>query len=833
MPTCEITIATQNTGASTATPLANHYIPPLWYLTHSIQEYLTASTTTPLANAWVYILTGSVIVLLRTDGTGRVKSLRSGGDRTKPQDYTQTYTTTVDSQLNLYYSRGAKLIPDSILTGRSAIFYSRRVEQSNAITEGSATATGTPGGGVNTYTVPPLVIRVTLPNILLTLTNPAELSIWPLLWELPNDNFLTLGLNQGGTLWTSTTGSGNLTVTENTPAGSRSAVGTAQVRPNERGLRVVGTIDARATGVRIQILNVSGNAIQLRQNLAATTGVTEITGTLRAASGNTKPFEAAIYFLNSADAFGPVQILVLSDGMTPQIVEAFACHFAGLQIALVNDYLANLNGQNRGSIHTEADEKIVVDFQNSPQATLAAISAQTRARRMVTYQMANRNRSLSATNAAIILKPEMPLWMAEFHIVGISRTQLEDLMARRKRFITSNPTNLQIDLQYRLTLSWDGPDSGTTSTRLYRYSENFTAAQAVAINLNASDQINGVDAQGQITNAFATAPATLTFPVTGRRLPQVVVSGQTRLWGRQSTGTAKDTILIEWQPRIVNTAGNEILRGGDGVLKLESVTIAGMRIDGGLIPSGGGTVPPSASASDIELPRFRVRGFNPPSPANTVIDTLVQDYFDSHNTVPRVTILSLACWQETVRRILAHEAGHQFEHRGTTRRRFGGEYYGHEQDMPIFGPPHGYGYGQHDNPQVTSDGAWSFFENIKESITRIMGDRRDDKAIAAYNLISTNMPTPPNQRIKAVYQREVVRRYNGGSEFHWNGTDWVINPSLPQWASSSDHSQGANPRLPYPNNVLGTGIAYSTGSGAATTFTWPINFTAANYGPGT
>jgi hypothetical protein len=259
------------------------------------------------------------------------------------------------------------------------------------------------------------------------------------------------------------------------------------------------------------------------------------------------------------------------------------------------------------------------------------------------------------------------------------------------------------------------------------------------------------------------------------------------------------------------------------------VTINGTRVDGGLIAVGAGTAAPASSDPDIRLPAFRVRGLNPPSPANAVINALVEEYYNANSTQARVTLLTLACWRETVRRILAHESGHQFEHRGAGRRRFGGRYYGHEQDMPFFGAPHGYGYGQHDNPPVTGDGAWSFYENLKESVRRIM----QDKASSAYTHISGHLPSPLNQRIRAVYQREIVRRYNGGREFVWSGGTWRINPSLSQWADSSDHSKGANPRLRYPNRVLGTTVVYYTGSGASTTFTWPINFTAANYGPGT
>lgn len=806
MPDCEIRIETQDSGSS---------------------------ATAALEKAWVYRLVGSNIKVFRTNSSGDVVGLKTtGGDSTKPEDYTERYSETIDTELDLYFSRGAKPIPTSVLTSCTNLFTRKRLDSSNTLTTpGSSSATGTPGG-TTTVTVSLPLIRIVLPNYYLAINKPAELSIWPLLWEPHGDNYLTLGLNQGGALWSG----GNLTVTEfgsanGSSPSDRPAVGTSQVRPFERGLKVEGRIDARAAGGYIQIFDTAGSQITtLRQSSTSTTDLNQIPITVAAVSGTSKLFEATVFFREAVNSFGALQIVVVSDGMTPPIVEAFSCHLAGIQIVLVNDYLANPNGQSQGTIYSEADEEIVLDFLVSPQNNLSAISAQTRARRMLTHQMANRSRNLSATNTTTVLKPEMPLWMAEFQIVGMNKDQFEDLMVRRKNFLPGSPTILQFALSWSLNLSWDGPDSNTSSPRLYQYSQSFNANQTVNINLNYSNQIDGFDAStGRISNAFNTSPTPLNFPVTGRRLPQVIVSGQARRWGHQTTGQSKNTILIECQPIITDSSGDEIIRGGDGLLKLESFAINSTRIDRGVVPSGSGTVVPLSSSPDAELPKFRVRGLNPPSSANAVINALVEDYYNSHNSLSRISLLSLACWQETVRRILAHEAGRQFERRGTSRRRFGGRRYGHEQDMPLFGAPHGYGYGQHDNPPVSDDGAWSFFENIKESVRRIM----EDKAGSAYRHISSHIPSPINQRIRAVYQRETVRRYNGGREFNWISSDWKISPSLRQWRDSSDHSKGPNPRLPYPNNTLGTSIVYYTGSGASTTFSWPIAFTASHYGPGT
>ncbi len=260
----------------------------------------------------------------------------------------------------------------------------------------------------------------------------------------------------------------------------------------------------------------------------------------------------------------------------------------------------------------------------------------------------------------------------------------------------------------------------------------------------------------------------------------------------------------------------------------------GQRIERGLMRAAGGALEtPPTTDPDMCLPSFRVRGTNPaPHPdMETLINAMVAEFFNRHATQAHVALLSLACWQITARLIFAHENGgdRQFSDRGAERRRFDGRYYGHETDMPLFGPPHGYGFGQLDDPPTTDDTTWSFFENIREAVRRIM----NDKARGAYSLIGSHMPATPNQRIRAIYQREIVRRYNGGTEFRWNGTDWEIHPSLRQWANGADHSQGANPRLRYPNQVLGVSIIYSVGAGASTTFPWPITFGAGDYGPNT
>jgi hypothetical protein len=651
-----------------------------------------------------------------------------------------------------------------------------------------------------------------------------------LLWEKTPDNYYTNGISQGAALWTNVnnTNPSTLTVTEYSAAPAIAA--TEDVRPHERGLLVDGTIDKRATGVVIQVINASGNAIQLRADRTSTVNITELNGTLSAESGDVKPFSAVVYFDNAAAAFGPVHVIVKSAGITKTVLGAFYVHLCGFKSALANDTLSNANGTQPGPVQTETDELIVIDFQASPQGSKPLLAAQTRARRMIRHQITNRDRQFIATDPFTAQKPEMPMWMVENQVIGLNQTQLQDLMLRRLKLISTLPDKFTFSWNLKITLSWDGPDSATNSPRLYRYSQDFTHALSVHIDIDNNGVLKNIT-NGRVTDAFDTPQNTITFPVTNRRQPAVVISGQQRPWLRVAGAAVYDTCIIEWQPAIVDGT-DEIIRGGECLLVAEQISINGTRINRGKVM---GTTPatvtdPPAAEPDYSQPLLRVTGVNPTGSQDPVIDFLVSDYYTNNSTVNRVTLLTVACWQETVRRIYHHESGgNQFDIRGTAMRRYAGQWYGNEGELPIFGPPHGYGMGQHDNPPVNNDGAWDYVANLRETVRRIM----DDKAGAAYTLISAHLPTPSDQRIRAVYQREVVRRYNGGREFEWNGTAWHINPSVARWADNNDHSRGANPRLRYPNQVLGTNVVYSTGTGAATTFPWPITFTATDFGPQT
>lgn len=799
-----------------------------------------ATSTALLANAWIYWRTGQTTLTLRADQNGRLfRDLEQCtvdeplADPTMPWMYVRPFFARQGDPVEVYFSRGAKPIP----AARIAADRFTRVTLGDAWPAPFTTPPPPPQPPATVCTASPNALAVSVPlQVLLTnhkaeLTVPVEMSLWPMLRELipdgtnidgsPTPAYYTDGMNQGAAMWTGA----SLNVTH----GGAAPPVAANLRPKERGLRLEGRIEDRATGARIQLVKPDGSIIQLRQNAGSTAGIDEIAATMAAAAGGFRPFSTNIYLANSGAALGPVYILVHSDGAAPPFTELFYVLMAGAQIALVDDRTANLDGQTAGTVPSEV---LVTDFLQSPQASSGAEEAQCRARRMVTYSIGVRQRRFSATLNRDVEKPEMPFFMAEFHLAAINENRLRDLMVFRRHLLAVQPATFGMDLNWRMRLSWDGPDIGTGSPRLYSYQQEFTGGQHVEFQLGSGNLIAGVS-QGVVANALQPAPTQITYPIANRRLPRVLL-GSDRAWGAQAGAPALPSLVVEWQPSFLQGA-DEIMRGGDGLLSLPQLQVDGQRVHPGLNDSSTGPVAPPASDPDLRWPRFRVKGDNPTLPATDVIDAAVEDYYNQHLAQARVSALSLATWQETIRRILAHEANKQFEDRGTMRRRFAGQWYGHEQDMPIFGAPHGYGYGQHDNPAVNSNGAWSFFENIKESVRRVM----EDKATGAYNAINAHMPAPVTARWRAVYRREVVRRYNGGTEFHWNGADWEIQPTVARWANNANHAEGPNQRLLYPNQVLGTGVVYFTGAGgaqnvgngAATNFPWPIAFTAAQFGP--
>jgi hypothetical protein len=867
-----------------------------------------AQSTDVLRRAWVYWREAGNTTLLRSDQNGRLFSLKAGADRGQPRMYTERFTANSGTTVDIYYSRGALPIPDVRLNEHNDVFFRRTLQI--AVPGQLQPANVGPNNPPNTL-VGAITAAVTLPPVLITLTSPLEIRLWPILWELPKDcdldpacralhpaartpDYHTAGFTQGTADHLPV--AEHAVVTNVLPDQVTFNGNAVRIRPREKALHFTGTIDGRATGVVIQMLDHAGNVVQLRPNIdPASTPAASIAGVVQAGAYNVD-----VFFADAVNTFGIVQLFVQSVGMTPPIVEAFCGYLCGFQTTLMDDGLSNVNGQVRGpSDMNESSDKLVVDYVNSPQTTRHLMDGERRLRRMHIFEMRNRQRLFDLAAPAgpanpEVLRPEMPMWMAEFHAVGVSPAPLATLMALRA-FYDRSPFDLTLDLQWKLLLTWDGPDHMRDPDNLYVYSLQVAQQDHQIVRLRFGSQGQFVDAAGPnitlnagiLPNAFDPAPTTATFPVSGRRTPAVNVSGLQRAWGLARNAVMKDALVVEYQVRTVETRnGNvvELIRGGDGSLSLD-ITMDAVSV-----------LAPSEPAPAIRLPRFRVIGRNPipditaGNLETTLINALVQEFFDQHPGDTAVQMLPLDVWQITARLIFHHESEtyHQFE-TGNSRIAFLGRgvslYYGNEFKMPYFGGPHGYGIVQVDygNSLTTIqnehhltrdqllDEVWNFVDDLRGGVRHLMGG----KAQQALHSLGGNH-VADQRRMRAVFQRAVVRAYNGGSEFHWNGADFVIQPARFGSRFESGHaSKGANSAVLYPNQVFtpdghGSNVTYFTADGHPNdvnfsvhpvhvnavppqtqeqadaqalgdadaiaepriTFPWPIVFAEQDYGPG-
>jgi hypothetical protein len=319
------------------------------------------------------------------------------------------------TQLKLYFSRGQSPIPGSTLSQQPTAFETITVPPPAAQ---SATVSPT---GANSLAVAP-ESRVTLADFALAWSTPAEPALLPITLVALTPAYHTGGLQQGAALWTNAAGSGSLVVTENGLAPPPLATD----RSRERAAQLSGSVDAKATGVRVAVLNASGAAINLLQNGAATAPLAQVNAVLGVASGATASFTATLLFQDATAAFGPIQVLAQADGLTrpdgsarPVLEVAFFVG-TGVKTALIDD------GEPSPGVRGEANELVIVDFGVSPQATVALISAQTRARRMVRYQIRNRTRAIgsvdpTSTSTTPQSMPEMPQWMGELQFAGLTK----------------------------------------------------------------------------------------------------------------------------------------------------------------------------------------------------------------------------------------------------------------------------------------------------------------------------------------------------------------------------------------------------------------------------
>jgi hypothetical protein len=194
-----------------------------------------------------------------------------------------------------------------------------------------------------------------------------------------------------------------------------------------------------------------------------------------------------------------------------------------------------------------------------------------------------------------------------------------------------------------------------------------------------------------------------------------------------------------------------------------------------------------------------VKGANPAGGVDYIKDAAIRDVLHANPNAGQVQMLDAAVWRWLADRLISHESGgNHFDtsiFRQTYRKTLPYQCHGHQAGMPTFGPPSGFGLGQHD-PPLSLDDLWSFYANIREGMKFLIMT----KGGAAYQHLNGLHALDLASRLdKAILVRESVRRYNGGREFARENDRWIIRTSVPV----KNHA--------YPNGVLetGGGIGYS------------------------
>lgn len=490
--------------------------------------------------------------------------------------------------------------------------------------------------------------------------------------------------------------------------------------------------------------------------------------------------------------------------------------------------------------------------QSAARATLAP---HTRARRMVCFPIRADRKRPSATDPSgpAELRPEMPLWMAELQLVGFKREEGQAFLQMRQSEFGVDGRAVAIQASFALTLSWRGPDDDlpsmkdgklrnkyshvsqtfkgtfrgkkvaqqgsetagtpTASSPKVKYDPNAVVLGTIDIEDDGNLKVSSNGASTvEVDPPFAAAP----YPLPERRVPALWLDQRLRSWNWTTDGPAVPTLVLEWQPPIVEVKRNdftEIMLGGDGKLEVEQLTFAGKAV---ARPSADPTPPSSApSGSLLALPTFRVKGDSPAKEeVEKLVDTAVENLRATHPNDGPVQMLSEKVWKKLAHRLVLHEsAGEHFSPRAGRAaycRPVPFQCHGIQSGMPKFGAPAGYGLAQHDPPRSVQD-MWNFYEHIRLGIEELIVTHYGKEAYKYLTDLNPSLSSS-NRLDKAIFLREMVRGYNGGREFVYEQGQWIMRP----WTWLREKGKpprkvplGADSR-PYANNVLETSVRYTT-----------------------
>lgn len=814
----------------------------------------------PLKNVWIYRKQGDELTRLRSDGDGLLLETISTDAEPEIASFVEPLVTDAPSTIVLGWSRNGLPLPARVLKLVAASFTEVKLDLQPENLAPLPAAPIAPHE-LNTVQVTP-ALKVVLPPLPVAFDEPVSLDLWPMFAEPFTDAYATDGLPQGAALWVGD----RLAVRDGQPATPASA----QHRPKDLGVGVRGTITNGAKQVALYLLDAKGEQLKFRLGPQADApGVDTTTVDVKTVDGKAT-FACRLFADDPKRFFGLVQLLAVTKQGQPEGWGSVTAMLLGVQLGLCDDHLQSDKGELPGPPIGPGDELNVIDFTTTAvkgplpltaidpksrdaaaqadaakRAAQAALAPHTRARRMVCFPIrADRKRPnpRNPTGPAE-LRPEMPLWMAELQLVGFRKLEGQAFLQMRQSELGIDDRAVVLRASFALNLSWRGPDDdlptfkkngdprnpyshfSTTYRGSIRGEKDSPATGGTSVanrppspavysptaelvgTIDIEDDGNlKVSAVGASTVEIDPPYASIPYPTAGRRVPTLWLDQRLRPWGWTAGGPVVPTLVLEWQPPIIEPKRKgftEVMLGGDGRLELVALSFAGKHVTR---PRDGSTSPPETSL--LALPTFRVKGENPSSAeVSAIIDAAVEDVVAAHPNAGPVRMLSAKVWKELAHRLMSHESGGRQFSESVGRAAFGErtpfQCHGIQSGMPKFGAPAGYGIGQHDAPRSTQD-MWNFYEHIRLGIEELAVTTYGGGAYRFLNSLRPGNPLSPASRLdKAVLLREVVRSYNGGHEFSFENGEWKMNPWL---LSKGKRVAVANKRLPYANRVLRTRI---------------------------
>ena len=815
------------------------------------------SETKALKRSWIYLKQGEALTLLRSDDDGLLWKSSSSDERPELKTFDRAFTIDVPATVRVAYSRGGFPISKTILNDTPTAFTEVKLEVKP---ENMAPLPAVPmaANQIHVVTAAP-ALKMDLPPLPVVFDVPVTLEVWPYFASPFTPEYETSGLLQGAALWDA---DGNLTVRD----GSAAVAAPIANRPKDLGAVVRGRVTNHAKQVDLFLLNPKGERLKFRPTAAAdAVAVDKLTVDVVNHEGKDE-FKTLLFVDDPTKFFGLVQLIaVTKQGSLDGLGDVVAA-LLGVQLGMCDDALAADKGDVPG-ICTKPPEINVVDFvvtaihgplpakkvkKGSAKSIAAAAAARTalaphsRARRMVSFEIkASRKRPRPGIPGGQLL-PEMPLWMVELQFVGWRRDEGEQWLRLRRDQLGDNKRALVLSADFSLTLAWRGPDADLPGPRRNRRVRNpyaqwtqtfrgafraqtpasssgeaaapqppvFKPAPTLVAKIDLGDDGNlRIDANGKSAVAAEPAYAAVSFPTPDRRVPGVWLDKRPCTWGWRASGTAISALVVEWQPAIGELDRRnfkEIMLGGNGSLLVENLLANDVALARPKpADTGAGGSAHSPAPTSLSLPTFRIKGTSPArSERQAIVDRALHEVYAAHRGSGPTTMLSETVWKALATRLTFRESGGQHFGPAVERKVFTErtpyQCHGLQSGMPLFGAPAGYGLGQHDPPRKSPQDMWSFYEHICNGVEMLLVT---DFGGPAYRYLTHLHALDPSRPLdRAIYLRQVVRQYNGGNEFVYEGGHWKMRPFV---AKKGHVVLLSGSRLEYANGVLGTSISYA------------------------